>query len=289
MYKQIAANKRKTIFLMIAFVAIIVLIGFGLGAANGDIYGGMIFAAIFSGVYSIFGYFKSDKVALAASGAKIIKKEDHPNLWNAVEVMAITSGLPMPRIAIIDDPALNAFATGRDPEHAAIAITTGLLSQLTKVELEGVIAHEMSHIQNYDIRIMTIVVVLVGALALLSDLFRFGLGGSGRGKGGGGYLAIIGIVLLLLSPLIGQLIKMAVGRQREFLADASGALMTRYPEGLASALEKIRNDKHTLKRATHATAHLFLNEPFKKKSSLTRLFSTHPPIEERIKRLRKMA
>ncbi len=272
---------------MVAFIAIIIVIGYGLGSYYGDVYGGMVFAALFSGAFSIFSYFNSDKVALASSGAKVIEKADHPQLWHAVEVMAITSGLPMPRVAIIEDPALNAFATGRDPKHAAIAVTRGLLDKLTKTELEGVIAHEMSHIQNFDIRLMTIVVVLVGSLALLSDLFRFGFGRSRGGKGGGGYLAIIGIVLLILSPLIGQLIKMAVGRQREYLADASGALMTRYPEGLASALEKISKDKAVLKKATHATAHLFLSEPMKK-GKLTNLFATHPPIGERIKRLRDM-
>ncbi|MBI2476989.1 M48 family metalloprotease [Candidatus Uhrbacteria bacterium] len=287
MYNHIAANKRKTILLIALFMALVVVIGYTIGLQNGDVYGAMMSAAVFSGLFSIVSYYQSNKIALLSSGARLIQKQDHPVLWHTVETLAITSGLPMPRVAIIEDRAMNAFATGRDPKHAVVAVTRGLLDGLSKVELEGVLAHEMSHVQNYDIRLMTVVVVLVGTLALLADLFRFGFGGR-REENGGGSLALVGIVLLLLSPLIGELIKLAVGRSREYLADASGALLTRYPEGLASALEKISADRRPLKRANHATAHLYIKEPFEE-SVLTRLFSTHPPVTERIARLRNMA
>lgn len=287
MYSQIAANKRKTVALIVAFIALLVLVGYGLGVYWGDVWSGMIVAAIVSGFVTVTSYFHSDTIALATSGAHVIEQQDHPALWHTVETLAITAGVPMPRVAIINDPAINAFATGRDPQHAVVAVTSGALQALTKLELEGVIAHELSHVKNYDIRLMTLVVVLVGTLALMADLFRWGVGGRGDSKAGGA-LAIIGIVLLILSPLIGQLIKFAVGRSREFLADASGALLTRYPEGLASALDKIARDPHRLRKANHATAHLFIGEPFRA-STLTRLFSTHPPVEERVRRLRDMA
>lgn len=291
MYTEITSNKRRTIVLMVLFVVLIVGAGYGFGYWYSDPYFGMTLAILIALFMTIGGYFKGDAVALSTSGAQVIEKADDPKLWNVIETLSIAAGLPMPRVAIIEDPALNAFAAGRDPEHAVVAVTRGLLDKLTRVELEGVIAHEMSHIGNYDIRLMTVVVVLIGTLALLSDLFRFSLwGGSKRsGKGGGGgWLAVVGIVLLILSPLIGQLIKLAVSRQREYLADASGALLTRYPEGLASALEKISGDTHKLKRANHAVAHMFISDPFKKPGMLQRAFATHPPAGERIKRLRGM-
>lgn len=284
MYNQIASNKRRSVVLIVVFIALITLAGYGYGYAQGDPIGGLVLAGVISSLYALVSFYKSDRVALLTSGARVIEKEDHPLLWNTVETLAIASGLPMPRVAIIEDGAMNAFAAGRNPEHAVVAVTRGLLEALNKTELEGVIAHEMSHIKNWDIQLMTLVVVLVGTLAILGDLTRFGVGGNKRG---GGWLAIVGIVLLILSPLIGKLIQLAIGRQREYLADASGSLLTRYPEGLASALEKLKNDPLELKRATHATAHLFIKEPFKP-SFLTRVFATHPPIDERIARLRSM-
>jgi heat shock protein HtpX len=244
---------------------------------------------------SILSYWFSDKIVLGLSGAHEIKKEENPELYNIVENLSITAGLPMPRVYVMEDPALNAFATGRDPKHAVVAATRGLLQRLNKTELEGVIAHELSHIGNRDILLSTVVVVLVGFVALLSDFFlRFSFFGGHRsrdneGKGGqlGAVLAIAGIILAILSPLIATLIQLAISRKREFLADADGALLTRYPEGLASALEKISADPRPLAAANKATAHLFISNPFKGKK-ISSLFLTHPPAEERIQILRGM-
>lgn len=251
------------------------------------------FATFFSLVTSSVSYFKGDKVALASSGAKEIAKTDNPYVYRMVENLCITAGMPMPKVHIIPSAALNAFATGRDPEHASIAITTGLIEALENEELEGVIAHELSHIKNYDIRVMTIVVVLVGLVSLLADmLFRARLFGGDRSdskQGGniGAILMIVGLVLLILSPIIAKLIQFSISRKREYLADASGALLTRYPEGLARALEKISHSSVPLKTANAATAHLFISNPFKKQSFAS-LFSTHPPAEDRIRILREM-
>ena len=257
-------------------------------------YGMMGLAVVISFFMTLVSYFKGDKIALKSTGAKEIQKKDHPYVYRMIENLCITAGTPVPKVHIIDSPALNAFATGRDPKHASIALTTGIINTLENEELEGVIAHELSHIKNYDIRVMTIVVVLVGTIALISDMFFrmrfFGVGNrrssNDSGKSGG-IIMIIGIVLLILSPIIAELIKLAVSRKREYLADASGALLTRYPEGLASALEKISTSSETLPHASAATAHLFISSPFKKKS-ISGLFSTHPPIEERVKQLRSM-
>ncbi|MBP6925975.1 MAG: M48 family metallopeptidase [Candidatus Pacebacteria bacterium] len=231
-------------------------------------------------------YWYSDKIALSASGAKEVSRQEYFDLYTLTENLAITAGLPMPRVYVIQDPAPNAFATGRDAKHSAIAVTTGLLSVLDKNELEGVIAHEMAHIGNRDILVMTVVVVLVGLLSLISDIFLrsmiFG-GGGDRDNKGGNALMIIGIVLMVLSPIIGMLIQFAVSRKREYLADATGSLLTRYPEGLASALEKISRYGGKMQKANHATAHLFIANPFGKAKEM---FSTHPPVQERIKRLR---
>lgn len=291
MYEQIESNKRKTLILIALFIVIILGIGYvawqGLGLGPES----MILALGFSSVMSLSSYFVGDKVALSSAGAKEIVKDDNPYVYRMVENLSITAGLPMPKVYIIESAALNAFATGRSPEHASIAITTGLINALENEELEGVIAHELSHVKNYDIRVMTIVVILVGMLAILSDIFlRFGLFGrrdSDNNKGIGGILAIIGIVLLILSPIIAELIKLAVSRKREYLADASGALLTRYPDGLANALEKISASTVPLKTANAATAHLFISNPFKK-NSFSAFMSTHPPIEDRISRLRGM-
>ena len=239
---------------------------------------------------SWLSYYHSDKIALKSSGAKEITKNDSPYVYRMVENLCIASGMPMPKVHIIDSPALNAFATGRDPQHASIAVTTGLIAALTNEELEGVIAHELSHIKNYDIRVMTIVIVLVGSIALLSDMFfRMSFfGGKQENKNTHPAFIIIGIVLLILSPFIAEIIKLAISRKREYLADASGALLTRYPEGLARALEKIAQSEVPFQKANSATAHLFISNPFKGKK-LKNMFSTHPPIEERIKKLRGMA
>lgn len=294
MYNQITANKRKTTLLIFLFLVFIIGIAWFADIYFGYGYSLVSTAVVISGVMTLVSYFAGDKIALASSGAKEIKAEDNPYLWRMVENLAMTAGMPMPRVHIIPSPALNAFATGRDPKHASIAVTTGLMEALENEELEGVIAHELSHIQNYDIRVMTIVVVLVGAIAILSDMFFrarwLGHGDSDNRPSGqlGGILAIFGIVLIVLSPLIAELIKLAISRKREYLADASGALLTRYPEGLARALEKIGGSATPLATANTATAHLFISNPLKGKS-VSHLFSTHPPIADRIKRLREMA
>ena len=248
-------------------------------------------AVIFSVLMNVFSYWYSDKIVLKMSGARPASRDEHFELWTTVENLSITAGLPMPRVYIIEDRAPNAFATGRNPEHAVVAVTTGLLDMLTKTELEGVIGHELSHIGNRDILISTIVVVLVGFIALLSDFFLRSLfWGGGRDRGDGRVqlvMIVIGVALAVLAPIIASLIKLAISRKREFLADASGALLTRYPEGLASALEKIEAYGGRLKRANHATAHLYISNPFKgarsgKVSFFDKMFMTHPPTEERI-------
>lgn len=290
MYNQIDANKRKTWILIILFTAFVLGIGWFFDAYMG--YGGsaVVLAVIISLVMTSVSYFKGDKIALKSTGAKEITKEQNPYVYRMVENLTIATGMPMPKVHIIDSPALNAFATGRDPEHASIAVTTGLINALENEELEGVLAHELSHIKNYDIRVMTIVIVLVGTIALLSDfMFRGSLfGGRDSDNKSAGPLMIIGIVLIILSPIIAELIKLAVSRKREYLADASGSLMTRYPEGLARALEKIAASNISLTTANSATAHLFISNPFKGKK-IRNIFSTHPPIEDRIKKLRGMA
>lgn len=296
MYNQIDSNKRKTAILIAIFVVIVLLIGWAFSELTDIGYSGLVIAAIISVALSLVSYFQGDKVALMAAGAKgPITKIDNPYVYRMVENLIITAGLSLPKIYIIPDPAINAFATGRNPQHASIAITTGAIEKLANEELEGVIAHELSHIKNYDILLMTIVIVLVGLIALLSDWFiriRFWGGGRRENKGSNQLEIIIllfGVFLLILSPIIGKLIQLAISRKREFLADASGSLLTRYPEGLAKALEKIEAESMPLKRANNATAHLYTATPFgRKKHFLSNLFATHPPIEERIAALRKM-
>lgn len=294
MYNQITANKRKTFFLISLFMLII----WGIGALFGELYGsawyGVVPAVGLSLVMALVSYYSGDKIALAASGAKkIAAKNDSPYVWNMVENLCISQGAPMPALYVIDDPAINAFATGRNPQHASVAVTTGAIQKLENEELEGVLAHELSHVKNYDILVMTIIVVLVGVIVLLSDwLFRaqfFGAGRDDRDRNGNAVLLIIALVLMILAPLVAELIKLAVSRQREYLADASGALLTRYPEGLARALEKIGNEALPMRSANHATAHLFFSSPFKgKRDWMMRIFSTHPPLEDRVARLRAM-
>lgn len=291
MYNQIDSNRRKTWLLIIIFIAFITLLGLALGYASDYGYSLMLPAAILAIFIALAGYYSGDKLALLTAGAQPINKEQNIYVYRLVENLCITAGLPMPKIYLINDPAINAFATGRDPKNASIALTIGAVKKLENEELEGVIAHELSHIKNYDIRLMTLVIVLVGLVALASDWFLRGqiFGRRGRDSdSGGGYLAIIGLILIILSPLIAQLIKLAVSRSREYLADASGALLTRYPEGLARALEKINGDSDQLRRVSSATAHLYIANPFKKGGALVNLFATHPPIAERIKRLKGM-
>jgi heat shock protein HtpX len=244
------------------------------------------------------GYYQSDRIVLGISRAKPVTKEEYPYLYNVVEGLAIAAGIPTPRCYVIDDTAPNAFSTGRKPETAVICVTSGLLQKLNRVELEGVIAHEMSHIKNFDIRLQTLVVVMAGVVALLSDwmLRTFWWGGGrrrGRGRGGdgaaGGVFILVGLALAVLSPVIATIIQLAISRKREFLADASGAMLTRYPAGLASALRKISADAEPLEAANKATAHLYIVNPLKDPGKgLNRLFSTHPPVEERIAALEKM-
>ncbi|MBP7992556.1 MAG: M48 family metallopeptidase [Candidatus Magasanikbacteria bacterium] len=289
MYSQIDANKRKTWVLIGIFVAFIFGLGFVLQQWQGTGPESLILAGIVSLVMSLSSYYAGDKIALTTSGAKQIKKEDNPYVFRMVENLCITAGIPEPKVYIIDSPALNAFATGRDPKHASIALTTGIIGALENEELEGVIAHELSHVQNYDIRVMTVVIVLVGLVSLLAQWFlHFGGGRRDSDSKGGNLFAIVAIVLMLLSPIIAELIKLAVSRKREYLADASGSLLTRYPEGLARALEKIQASTTPLATASTATAHLFISNPFKGKS-VSGLFSTHPPIADRIAKLRGMA
>lgn len=291
-YNQISANKWKTYLIMVLFVVFIVTLGYVYGKASSS---GLAFAGIaliFAGLTSIGSYYYSDKLVLATSGARRIEKKDNPALFRLVENLCIGGGLPMPAIYIIDDESANAFATGRDPKHAVVCFTTGILHKLTKVELEGVVAHELSHISNYDTRLMAIVAILVGFIAILADFFMRSLWFRGRDNDkAGGIFIIIGIVLAILSPIVATLIQLAVSRKREFLADASGSLLTRYPEGLASALEKLEKDRIPMKSASNATAHLFIENPFNRKEGthwFSSLFNTHPPVEERIRILRAM-
>ena len=295
MYNEIASNKRRSVLLMMVFTAFIIGLGYIFSKAQGDTsYSGVWVAILFSLFSTGISYFQGDKIALWTTGARPITEEENKYVYHLVENLCITSGLPVPKIYIIDDQAINAFATGRKPELASIAISSGAIEKLKNEELEGVIAHELSHIKNLDIRFMTLVAVLVGAISIMSQIFlrsRWFMGGRRNDRKGGGQimaiLMIVGIILAILSPLIAELIKLAISRRREYLADASGSLLTRYPEGLASALEKIQQDNIPMQRASTATAHLFLANPFSGKS-LSNMFSTHPPLEDRIKKLREM-
>lgn len=296
MYSQIDSNKRRSILLVMGFIAIILVLGYLFDQLYGqNSYFGVGFALLISFGMTAVSYYAGDKIALTSSGAKPVAKTDNQYLYNMVENLCITAGTPVPKVYLIEDSAINAFATGRDPQHASIAVTRGALEKLANEELEGVLAHELSHVKNYDIRFMMLVAVLVGVIVILSDIFfrarLFGGRRSNDNDRGGGQLGTIlfavGIVLAILSPLIAELIKMAISRRREFLADASGALLTRYPEGLARALEKIAADRQPLQRASAATAHLYFANPFGA-SKMRSLFSTHPPIEERVKQLRAM-
>ena len=285
MYKAIAANKRKTVFLMLFFVALIA----GLGWIFTQIYGNMnIFWGTFFGslAYVVIQYFASAKIALTMNGAKEIQKRDNPRLWNMVENLAISQGMPMPKVYIVDDPAPNAFATGRDPSHAHVAATTGILDIMTDSELQGIMAHEMSHVKNYDIRVSLIAFGLTSVIGMIADLFMrmMWFGGDSDNRPSHPAFLIAGIAAAIISPLVAALIQAAISRQREYLADASGAEMTRYPEGLASALYKLGQVSTATRRQNPSSAHLFFANPLKGRS-IIQLFSTHPPIDKRVARL----
>jgi heat shock protein HtpX len=297
MYKAIAANKRNTFFIIGLFVAIIAGLSIWWGQATGN-GSSAILIIVIAGLYATFQYFAAGSLAVMMSGARQIEKKDNPRLWNIVENLAITEGMPMPKVYIVEDPAPNAFATGRDPKHAIVAATTGLLAIMDDSELEGVMAHEMSHVKNYDIRVSTIVFGLVSAIGMLADMaMRMAFWGSMFSGGdddersdNGGFAIItlvVGIVASLIAFLIGPLVQAAVSRQREYLADATGAEITRYPEGLARALQKLADYGRPMRRKSSAMAHLYIADPIKP-GIVERAFSTHPPIPDRIARLKKI-
>lgn len=297
LYAHKDANIRKTWLLFTIFFGVVI----GLGWLFSQLYGNssiLVIAVLFSVGMSFVSYWWSDKIVLAMSRARPIEKKEAPELYNIVENLAITAGLPMPRVYLIDEAAPNAFATGRNPEHAVVAATTGLLNRLDRSELEGVLAHELSHIGNRDMLVSTVAVVLAGFIALLADWFLRSMfwgsmfGERDREGSGGAIMIVIGILLSLLAPLAATLIQLAISRKREYLADASGALLTRYPEGLAQALEKIARDPTPLRFANNATNHLWLSDPIKGKNGrhwFAKLFMTHPPVEDRVRALRGMA
>ena len=300
MFELIKANKRRSALLIFGFVVLVSVVGwaFGLLLGSGPIWA--IVALVFSGAMAFASYWKADAIALAVSRAKPADPQQYQRLHNLVEGLCIAAGLPKPRVYIVDDPAPNAFATGRNPKHAAIAVTTGLLEKLNRVELEGVIAHELSHVRNYDILVSTLAVTLVGSIALLTNIgmrMMWWNGGRVRRDGdrnGGNPLALLGLVLLIFAPIIAKLMQAAVSRRRETLADVSACQMTRYPPGLISALEKLRDDVTVTHSATTATAHLWIEQPLSgvgdagKFGRLNRMFDTHPPLEERIALLREL-
>ena len=288
MYSAIRANKRNTVIIMMVFL---LLIG-GLGALAGYLYddyfitGLVLFIAI---IYALIEYFAASRMAISMAGGREIKKQDNPTLWNVVENLAIANGQPMPRVFIIDDPSPNAFATGRNPQHSYVAATTGLLQLMDKRELTGVMAHEMSHVKNYDIRVSMIVFGLVSAVAFISDFFMrmAWFGGDSDDDDNGSAMLIFGLVAAILAPIVAGLVQLAVSRQREYLADSSAALLTRDPEGLAMALRKLQANSRPMRRQNTAMAHLYINNPLRS-GFFSRIFSTHPLIEDRIARLQKI-
>ncbi len=294
-YDQISSNKRKTVIIIIGFVAFITALSYFFGeyfVGTGAGYTFFVTAFIFSSAAAFSSYYFSDKVVLSISGAKELKRGDNENLYGMLENLCIGLGIKkIPKLYLIDDTAPNAFATGRNPDHAAIAVTKGLLMKLDKRQLEGVLAHELAHVKNYDILVMTITVVLVGTVTMIANIMLHSRFSSRDDRRAGSIILLVGIVLALFSPIIAELIKLAVSRSREYLADASAALLTRDPEGLAQALEIIAMDSEPLEVANEATAHMYISNPLKKGKNVdffANLFSTHPPVEERIKRLRSM-
>ena len=300
MFELIKANKRRSALLIVGFIVLLSLVGAAFGILFGAGPVGAIVALVFSGAMAFASYWKADAIALAVSRAKPADLQQYQRLHNLVEGLCIAAGLPKPKVYIVDDPAPNAFATGRNPKHAAIAVTTGLLEKMNRVELEGVIAHELSHVRNYDILVSTLAVTLVGSIALLTNIgmrMMWWNGGRVRREGdrdGGNPLALIGLVLLIFSPIIAKLMQAAVSRKRETLADVSACQLTRYPPGLISALEKLRDDTTVTHSATTATAHMWIEQPMSgvgdagRFGAINRMFDTHPPLDERIALLREL-
>jgi len=288
MYEQISSNKRRTFFLMAFFLVILWGLGYIIGRATGS-PGLLFFIGLFSIGYSIISYFAGAKMALAINRAKEIQKKDDPRLWRTVENLAITDGLPMPKVYIMEDPAPNAFATGRNYDNAVICATTGLLQIMDDNELEGVIAHELGHVKNYDMRVSTLAFALVGVISLIADFFlRWSFfGGRDDRENNNQLLIVLALVAAIIAPLAASLLQLAISRRREYLADATGALTTRYPEGLASALEKLEKTGSATRVQNTSTAHMFFANPLKGHSFLN-LFSTHPPLEARVAALREM-
>lgn len=286
MYSEIAANKRKTWLIMAVFALIIAAMGWIIGRLYGQPYF-LYLALIIASVYALIQYFGAAKLALAMNGAKQVTKKDQPRLYRTVENLSIATGMPMPKVYVVDDPAPNAFATGRDPKHAVVAATTGLLSIMDDDELEAVMAHELGHVKNYDIRVMMIVFGLVSAIGFIADMIFHIMWFGSDDESPNPLFIVLAIVAAIIAPIVAMLVQFAVSRRREYLADSTGAMTTRYPEGLASALEKIRDHGSSMRRQNTATAHLFFANPLKGKS-LAKLFSTHPPVEDRIARLRNM-
>ncbi len=301
MYEQIARNKRRTALLILGAIVLLGALGFFLGWLYSTGVAGLVAALVIAIFLSIGSYRYGDRLVLASTRAKEVTREQEPRLHNVVEGLCIAAGIPKPRVYVVPERAPNAFATGRNPEHSSIAVTRGLLDMMNRVELEGVVAHELSHVRDRDILVGTVVATLVGTVVLISEFFLrwFWWGGMGGRRGddrsGGGLEAIffvIGLVLLILAPIVGQIIKFAVSRRREYLADAEGAMLTRYPPGLAAALRKVAASDHAMRSANNATAHLWLDQPSRvpgeNMSTLEKLFSTHPPIQDRIRILEEM-
>lgn len=296
MYKEIDYNKKITWVVVLGFIFLLVLVIYFFGEISNLGYFGILLGLLISMPSALIGYFAGDSVVLYMAGAKQISKKDDPRLFNIVENIAITAGLPIPKLFVIQDNSMNAFATGRDPQHASIAITSGLLSVLEKSELEGVVAHEFSHIKNFDIRLSMVLVVFVGLIVALSDMiWRIGLGGSISKKKGGSLIFVIGLIFIIVSPFVARFLQLFLSRNREYLADADAALLTRYPEGLASALEKLSAQEKMLSNVNNALNHLYIVSPIdngegrKKSSWFSSLFMTHPPIKDRIAKLRSMS
>lgn len=291
-FDEVRRNQQKSWLLIFLFFVLISIIGLIIGFFVGNLYVGVIITTIVGVIYTLIVFSSGEQMIMSINGARPVTKKEYPHLYHTVEGLALAAGLPTPKCYVINDSALNAFATGKDPKHASIAVTTGLLEKMNRQELEGVVAHEMSHIKNYDIKVMMLAAVLVGAITLLSQLLlrMFLFGGKGNKREGNQatlVLILVGLLLAILSPLIAEMIKLAISRKREYMADANGALLTRYPPGLASALKKIAADPDPLvDHANKAAAHLYISVPFRNRRA--GLFSTHPPIEERIRRLEQM-
>ena len=301
MYEEIASNKRKSVLLVLGAVVFLALVGLAIGYAFGTGLTGVVVAVVVAFALAAWSYFSGDKVVLASTRARQVTPDEQPRLHNIVEGLAIAAGVPKPRVYVVPEQAPNAFATGRDPEHSSIAVTEGLLATMNRVELEGVIGHELSHVLDRDILLGTIVATVVGAAVLMSEFFMRswlwgGIGGRRGNDSNGGPLTlvlfVVGFVLMAIAPLAGQIIRLSVSRNREFLADAQGALLTRYPPGLIAALRKLQEAPTAMRSANNATAHLWLNQPSRlpgdKNTTMERLFSTHPPLAERIRRLEEM-